>query len=50
VRSNNNYNNKPDILIHHNEKGTGMLMDVAKFGRRKCDQERSREDSKIQRL
>jgi hypothetical protein len=24
-----------------------MLIDVAKFGRRKCDQERSREDSKI---
>jgi hypothetical protein len=48
--SNNNYNNKPDIIIRHNEKGICMLIDIAKFGRRKCDQGSSREDSKIQRL
>jgi hypothetical protein len=41
-------NNKPHIVIRNNERGTCMLIDVAISGGR-CDQERSREDSKIYR-
>ena len=29
--------NKPDIIIHENEKGTCMLIDVVISGRQKCD-------------
>ena len=42
-------NNKLDITIRGNEKGTRMLKDFGNFRRQKCDQERSREDYKIQR-
>ena len=30
-------NNKPDIIIRDNEKGTCMLIDVAISGDKKCD-------------
>ena len=42
-----NPNNKPDIIIHDNEKGTCMLIDVAISGDRNVIKKRSREDSKI---
>jgi hypothetical protein len=34
-------NNKPDIIIRDNKKGTCMSTDAAIPGDRKCDQERS---------
>jgi hypothetical protein len=37
-------NNKPDIIIRDNEKGSFVLIDVV---RQECDQDGSREDSKI---
>jgi len=40
-------NNKPDIIIRDNEKGTCMLLDVAISGDRNVIKKRSREDSKI---
>ena len=40
-------NNKPDIIIRDNEKGTCMLIDVAISGDRNVIKKRSREDSKI---
>ena len=40
-------NNKPDIIIRDNEKGTCMLIDVAISGGRNAVTKRSREDSKI---
>jgi len=40
-------NNKPDIIIRDNEKGTCMLIDVAISGDRNVIKNRSREDSKI---
>ena len=39
--------NKPDIIIHDNEKGTCMLIDVAISGDRNVIKKRSPEDSKI---
>jgi len=40
-------NNKPDIIIRGNEKGTCMLIDVAISGERNVIKKGSREDSKI---
>jgi hypothetical protein len=40
-------NNKPDIIIRDNEKGTCMLIDVAISGDRNVITKRSREDFKI---
>jgi len=40
-------NNKPDIIIRDNEKGTCMLMDVAISGDRNAIKKGSGEDSKI---
>ena len=40
-------NNKLDIIIHDNEKGTCMLIDFAISGDRNVIKKRSREDSKI---
>jgi len=40
-------NNKPDIVIHDNEKGTRMLIVVAISGDRNVIKKKSREDSKI---
>jgi hypothetical protein len=40
-------NNKPDIIIRDNKKGTGMLTDVAISGDRNVIKKRSREDFKI---
>jgi len=40
-------NNKPDIIIRDNEKGTCMLIDVAISGDRNVIKKGSREDSKI---
>ena len=42
-------NNKPDIIIHDNEKGICMLKDIAISGDRNVVKKRSREDSKISR-
>ena len=42
-------NNKPDIIIRDNEKGTCMLIDVAISGDRNVTKKRSREGFKIQR-
>jgi hypothetical protein len=39
--------NKPDIIIRDNEKGTCMLIDVAILGDRNVIKKRSGEDSKI---
>ena len=38
--------NKLDIIVRDNEQGTFVLVDVAIVGA-KCDEEASREDSKI---
>ena len=40
-------NNKPDIIIGDNEKGTCVLIDVTISGDRNVIKRRSREDSKI---
>ena len=40
-------NNKPDIIIHDNEKGTCMLIDAAILGDRNVVKKGSREDFKI---
>jgi hypothetical protein len=40
-------NNKPDIIIRDNEKGTCVLNRRCTLRRQKCDLKRSREDSKI---
>ena len=40
-------NNKPDIIIRDNEKGTCILIDVAISGDRNVIKKRSREDFKI---
>jgi hypothetical protein len=40
-------NNKPDIIIRDNEKGTCMLRDVAISGDRNVIKKRSREDFKM---
>ena len=40
-------NNKPDIIIRDNEKGTCVLIDVAMSGDRNVIKKESREDSKI---
>ena len=40
-------NNKPDIIIRDNEKGTCMLIDVAISGDRNVIKKARREDSKI---
>jgi hypothetical protein len=40
-------NNKPDIIIQDNEKGTYMLIDVAISGDRNVIKKRSREEFKI---
>ena len=40
-------NNKTDIIIRDNEKGTCVLTDVAISGDRNVIKKRSREDSKI---
>ena len=42
-------NNKPDIIIRDNEKGTYMLIRRCNLRRQKCDLKRSREDSKTLR-
>ena len=41
------HNNKPDIIIRNNVKGTCMLIDVAMAGDRNVIKKRSREDFKI---
>jgi len=40
-------NNKPDIIIHDNEKGTCMFIDAAISGDRNVIKKRSWQDSKI---
>jgi len=40
-------NNKPDIIIRDNEKGTCVIIDVGISGDRNVMKKRSREDSKI---
>jgi len=40
-------NNKPDIIIRDNDKGTCMLIDVAISGDRNVIKKRSQEGSKI---
>jgi len=40
-------NNKPDIIMRDNEKGTCMLIDVVISGDRNVIKKRSRENSKI---
>jgi len=40
-------NNKPDIIIRENDKGTCMLIDVAISGDRNVIKKRSQEGSKI---
>jgi len=39
-------NNKPDITVRDNEKGTCMLINVANFRRYECDIERNRKHLK----
>jgi len=37
-------NNKPDIIIHDNEKGTFIMNSSCNFRKQKCDQEKSSND------
>ena len=40
-------NNQPDIIFRDNERRNKYINRCGNFGRQKCDQERSQENSKI---